>query len=258
MKYRKTGKWALLGILICMFALIPGGEARAAGPLMQILVKDGYTAQTINFYYGRNSSGYTGFYADTPAILVHPKAKKVRFSARSLSGSCGDVSFQHSSMTPTENLQGNLMSYTGNGRRRAYFFSVKKMTDPKITYLKLRISNKKSEFIPKGKRYLEIRTKISSEVSVPTEICITDPYGKIAFYKKCKPGKNKTYTYRWNGKASRKNDLGLSKNDYVPAGTYKVSVLTTLKMKKYEKTVIRTKKVKVGGKIAQVLPDGQQ
>lgn len=245
MKYRKTVKWVLVGIMICMFAVIPGREARAAGPLMQILVKDGYAAQTINFYYGKNSSGYTGFYADTPAILVHPKAKKVRFFAKSLSGSCGEVSFQHNSMTPSYTLQSNLMNYTGNGRRRAYFFSVKKTSDPVITQFNVRISNKKSEFAPKGKRYLEIGAKISSEVSVQTAICITNQDGKIAFYKKCKPGKSKTYTYRWSGKASRKNELGLSKNDYVPGGTYKVSVMTTLKLKKYEKTVVRTRKVKI-------------
>lgn len=235
----------LLSLLVFIVILTPKSRAFAASPVMEILVKDGYSKQVIHFFYGRTPSGYTGFYADTPSVLVHPKAKKVSFSVRNSDGTCSQVSFQYSSLTPSQTLKSNLMRFYAKGRTRAYMLSVKKQADPKVTHLKLTPSNKKGKFHPKGKRYLEIYGKFRSEAEAETSLRIENSEGKLVFLKNFKPSKGKAYTYRWNGRAFAQNELGLPKGTYVPEGVYKVTFSATVKMKKYEKTAARTKKIHI-------------
>lgn len=244
-KHKIFPRLFLMFAAVLMLAFLPNGRAKAAKPALEILVKDGYTRQVVQFYYGRTPSGYMGYYADTPSLLVHPKSKKVTFSVKSSDGTCTGVSFQHATLPPSDSLKTNLMRFTARGRTRAYMFSVKKTSDPKVTSLKLTPSKGKKTFRPGGKRYLEVKAATDAEVEVKTDILIKNSSGQTVFYKKCKTAKGKSYTYRWGGKVSKDNELGLPKGFYVPAGVYKVSFRATMKMKKYEKTVVKTKKIRI-------------
>ena len=244
-KHGALSKAFLALAAVLLLVLFQNGKAGAAGPALEILVKDGYTKQVIHFYYGRTPSGYTGYYADSPSILVHPKAKKVTFSIEDSDGTCSGVSFQHDSLTPSDTLKSNLMRFTARGRTRAYMLSVKKASNPEVTSLKLTPSKGKGVFRPGKKRYLEIKASTKAEVEVKTDILIQNAKGQTVFYKKCRAARGKTYTYRWGGKVSAQNELGLPKGSYVPAGMYKVSFRATMKMKKYEKTAVRTKRIRI-------------
>lgn len=244
-KHRVYSKIFLALMAFFLLGFLPKGEAAAAGPALEILVKDGYAKQVVHFYYGRTPSGYMGYYADTPSILVHPKAKKVTFSIKDSDGTCSGVSFQHNSLTPSKTLKSNLMRFTARGRTRAYMLSVKKASDPEVTGLKLKPSKGKRVFRPGKKRYLEIQASTKAEMEVKTEILIQNRKGQTVFYKKCRAARGKFYTYRWEGRVSAENELGLPKGSYVPAGVYKVSFRATMKMKKYEKTAVRTKRIRI-------------
>lgn len=245
MRKRIWKKRTLLTLLFLFLPLLTGIKTEAAGPVMEIIVKDGYSARKINFYYGKTPSGYTGFYADTPSVLVHPKSKKVTFSVKNSDGTCSGVNFQHSSLTPSGTLKSNLMRFDAKGRTRAYMLSVKKVGTPEVTSLKLQPSNKKRTYHPNGKNNLSIKADIRSEIETGSRIVITNAKDQVVFQREFRPSDKKRYSFRWYGRVSVKNEAGLPRGSFAPAGVYKVTFSTTIRLKKYQKTVARSRRLRI-------------
>ncbi|MEY8427637.1 hypothetical protein AALA00_07940 [Lachnospiraceae bacterium 46-15] len=243
---RKFRQWILTAAFLCLAVLLPQVKAEAAQRLFDIVVKDGRTTQVIEMKYGKTPYGYTSYYANRSVIYVSEKSKSVTFSVRkNTSGRYGNFHFASVKMKPGDNPQGNLFTYTVDGKRRAWMFTVQKYVEPKIQYLKISVPRKGSAFKPKKKNYVKMKTFIKTDVPVKTILRIFDERGKIVYKKSYGESSSKTYMFEWDGKPSKKNTAKLKTSEYVPAGEYTVKVSVYPQIGKKVKEVTRETKLTV-------------
>lgn len=222
---KKLRKYVLAAAFLCLAALMPQGKAEAAQRLFNIVVKDGYTTQTIEMKYGKTPYGYTSYYANQAVIYVNAKSKNVTFTVKkNTSSRYGNFSFAYSKMKPTDVPKSNLFTYTVDGKTRAWMFTVQKYVEPEITNLKVSYTPKGSSFIPKKKNYAKIKTSVKTQVPVKTVLCILNEKGKAVYKAIYSAESSKSYTLKWDGKPSRNNSAKLKTSAYVPAGEYTVRV----------------------------------
>ena len=241
---RKFRRWILASVFLCMVILVPQAKAEAAQRLFDIVVKDGRTTQVIEMKYGRTPYGYTSYYANQSVIYVSEKSKSVTFSVRkNTSGRYGNFHFASVKMKPGDKPQGNLFTYTVDGKRRAWMFTVQKYVEPKIQYLKTAVPRKGSAFKPGKRNSVKLKAFIKTDVPVKTILRILDEKGKVVYKKSYGESGSKTYTFEWDGKPSKKNTAKLKTSGYVPAGEYTVKVSVYPQIGKKVKEVIRETKL---------------
>lgn len=243
---KKFRKWILALAFLCLAALMPHTKAEAAQRLFDIIVKDGRTTQAIEMKYGKTPYGYTSYYANQSVIYVSEKSKSVTFSVRkNTSGRYGNFHFASVKMKPGDKPQGNLFTYTVDGKRRAWMFTVQKYVEPKIQYLKTSVPRKGGAFKPKKKNYVKLKTFIKTDVPVKTILRILDERGKVVYKKSYGESGSKTYIFEWDGKPSKKNTAKLKTSAYVPAGEYTVKVSVYPQIGRKVKEVTRETKLVV-------------
>ncbi len=243
----KHGKRYLLAAAVLCLALLPLGKARAAERLFDIVVKDGYSTQTIEMKYGKTPYGYTSYYANQSLIYVHPKSKKVTFSVkRNTSSRYGNFHFAQTEMKPGDQPVGNLFNYTVDGRMRAWMFTVRKYVKPEITGLKVSYSPRVGTLTQKKKSYARIKATVKAEVPVKTVICILNEKGRAVYKKTDSADATKTYLLKWDGRASKGNSAKLKAGAKVPAGEYAVRITVHPQTGGKVKEVVRQEKLKVG------------
>lgn len=237
-------------LLAVMFtSLLFKADTEAAKRLFNIVVKDGYTTQTIEMRYGRSPYGYTAYHASQSAIYVNPKAKRVTFRVRkNTSSQYGNFKFAVNPLRPTNKPKASLFTYTTGGQRRAWMFTVQKATAPKIRYLRLYPSTKGKTFITGRRKYLNIKTAIKNELPVTTLFRVLDDQGKTVFRKTFRKQPSKAYTLKWNGKPSKGNGAGLKTSSYVPAGKYTVQVKTTMKIGGKSQDYVKERKLTIANR----------
>jgi len=250
---KKTNYRALLitCILVSLLSFLPKKNVQAAKPLFTVTVNDGYKKQKIRFYYGKTTWGYNAYFADKSVILVHPKAKKVTFKAKSSNTKYGNFQFQSKSLKPTAKIKSNLFTYYTSGKRRAYMFTVRKINKPTIKSMKITYSDDKRPFTPDGKSYINIKTSILSEAASKSTLTVENAEGIAVYQKAYKEAMKKTYSTKWFGKASKNNPAGLKASSYVPAGKYTIKWTTNMKFGKSVITVSKEKVISVGGETVE-------
>lgn len=243
---KKLKNYLLAAAFLCLAVLMPQTKAEAAQRLFNIVVKDGYSTQTIEMKYGKTPYGYTSYYANQSVIYVHPKAKSVTFSVKkNTSSRYGNFTFASVKMKPGDKPQGNLFNYTVDGKRRAWMFTVQKYVQPEIKKLKVTCSPKSPSFHPKKKHYAVIRTSVDTEVPVKIVLCILNERGKAVYKKLYSMESAKSYTLKWDGKPSKKNSAKLKPGAYVPDGEYTVRVTVLPQTGGKVKNVVRETKLTV-------------
>ena len=240
---RKT----VLFLLVMLWCLLPGGSSKAAERVFDIVVKDGYTTQTIPMLYGKTPYGYTGYYAKESVILVHPKAKNVRFSVKNESGRYTNFSFQQSTMEPTEDARYNMLSYYTDGRRRAFLFSVRKTKAPVITSYKLFVNGKSTnQFLPGNGSCMAVRWACSYDVAPSMKVEILNKSGKAVFVKEYARAKNyQSCTLKWRGMTSMKNPAGLKSYRVLTPGVYTMKLTLTSKVGKTSLSTVQSKRIRI-------------
>lgn len=234
----------LMMILCC---LLPGISSKAAERVFDIVVKDGYTTQTIPMLYGKTPYGYTGYYAKESVILVHPKAKNVRFSVKNESDRYTNFSFQQNTMEPTEDAKYNMLNYYTNGKRRAFLFSVRKTKAPVITSYKLYVKKKSTnQFLPGNGSYMTIKWACSYDVAPSMKVEILNKSGKAVFVKEYAKAKNyQNCVLNWKGMTSLKNPAGLKSYRVLAPGVYTVKLTLTSKVGKTSLSTVETKRIRI-------------
>lgn len=227
---KKWKKGLIVSLFICLAALMLPGQAQAASKrLFNIVVKDGYTTQTIEMKYGKSPYGYTAYYASQSAIYVNPKSKKVTFQVKkNTSSRYGNFSFASKTIKPGDQPKGNLFTYTTDGKRRAWMFTVQKISEPKIRYVRIYPSVKGKTYMPGKNKFVKIKTSVTAETPAKVTIRVINREGKTVYRKNYPESGSKTYTLKWNGKPSRKNPAGWKTTRYVEDGEYTVRVTATL------------------------------
>lgn len=244
---KKLRRYLLAAAFFCLAVLVSGEKAEAAERLFNIVVKDGYSTQTIEMKYGKTPYGYTSYYTNQAVIYVHPKAKNVTFTVKkNTSSRYGNFSFAYPQMKPGDSPKGNLFTYTVDGKTRAWMFTVQKYVKPEITNLKVSYSPKGASFIPKKKNYARIRTSIKTEVPVKMVFCILNEKGKAVYKKIYSMETSKSYTLKWNGRPSKGNSAKLKTNTRVPEGEYTVRVTVLPQTGGKVKDIVRETKLTVG------------
>lgn len=231
--------------LLCLFALfflIPANRSQAAEKVFDIVVKDGYSTQKIGMLYGKTPYGYTSYFAEKSVIAVSPKSRKVTFSVKNSNPRFGSFSFQHKTLRPSNDPKGNLFSYTDNGKTRAFYFTVKKVTASRISGLTVKDASGKSQkkYSFTGKKKLAIRCSITSDREPEIYVEIENGKKQTVYRRKIVSALDKSLTLWWNGTASRKNEAGLKGGRKVPPGRYTIRV--SAKVKSGKKTFVSEKK----------------
>lgn len=122
------------------------------------------------------------------------------------------------------------------------------------------VSVGKKGFHPSGKNYLRIKSYVDTSKTDPfwgmtvsekvtIRLRIYNSKGKYVFEKKYKDSYGGYLDFKWNGKASKKNNAGLSAGKYVKNGSYKVEVYVAPKDKNSAASK-KTYKFKVSSKAA--------
>lgn len=241
-------KGLLFAAFLSVMLLFSKGEANAASKrLFDIVVKDGYTTQTIEMKYGKSQFGYMTYYANQSTIYVNPKAKKVTFRVkRNSSSRYGNFKFASRSMKPGKTAKSNLFNYTVDGKTRAWMFTVQKVTNPEIKLIKLKPSTGGKHFITGKKKTLQIKTKLVTQIPVKLRINILDETGKLVYQQRYTEAGTKTYSFKWNGKPMKGNKAGLNPKKYVADGNYTVEVTATLKIGKQKQFFTQQKSLVIG------------
>lgn len=228
----KKIKWILLAALVMV--LMPKMGTEAAARVFDVIVKDGYSTQTISMLYGETPYGYTSYFAEQSVILVNPKAKTVRFSIKNENSRYSNFSFQSKKLKVTDSVQYNMLNYSADGRTRAFMFSVRKTEAPTGKNITFTQNKKKTTRLKaeKGKS-IAIRWAVDYDVAPSMKIEILDKSGKVVYKKEYAKAKNyQSCMLKWNGKPSKGNEAGLSTKNYVPAGKYTLKLTLTSKVKK--------------------------
>lgn len=238
----RKGYRLFLGLLLLLFLAIPSRESKAASKVFDIVVKDGYSTQKIGMYYGKTPYGYQGYFAEKSVITVNPKSRKVTFSVKSVGSRYGDFRFQHSTMRPTDEPKANLFSYTDNGRARAFFFTVKKVTASRMSKITVKDSsgNSQKKYSLRGKKKVAICCTITSDREPQIYVEIKNRKKQMVYKRKIKSALDKNLVLWWDGTAARKNEAGLKPGQKLPNGTYTISVTATVTCGK--KTFVTEKK----------------
>lgn len=228
---------------------MPGRKADAAKRLFNIVVKDGYTTQTVEMKYGKSPFGYTTYYANQSIIYVNAKSKKVTFTVKkNTSSRYGNFHFASTKLKPSKKAKSNLFTFTTDGKKKAWMFAVQKISDPEIKYVKMYNTTKGSVFVPKKNRYVKIKTAVKTEIPVKVNIKILNEKRKTVFWQNYGKAGSKTYVIKWNGKPSKKNPAKYKTSSYVPAGEYTVKVTARLLDGTNKQTFMKEKKLTVGEK----------
>lgn len=240
----------LFTTFLYLLVFVSGGKANAASQrLFNIVVKDGYTTQTIEMKYGKSPYGYTTYYASQSVIYVNQKAKNVTFQVKkNTSSRFGNFRFAAKTMKPGSKAKSNLFTYTADGKTRAWMFTVQKITNPSIRTLKVNPSIKGKVFVPGKKRYVQFKSFIDSEIPVKVNIRVFNEDGKRVYHKNYAAAGTKTYKLKWDGKVSKDNRANLNPGSYVPDGEYTVRITATLTAGKEKQEFTKEKKFIVGKK----------
>ncbi len=122
-----------------------------------------------------------------------------------------------------------------------------------------------SGFHPGDGAYMPIQVNFSGESmgtggKLSLRVRILNSKGKYVFQKTFKAGRTGYVRYRWNGKASKKNEAGIKEGAYVPDGTYTVEAALIYKRDSGEKYLKSVKPVtaKKSFKVSSKAPSGTQ
>ena len=95
---------------------------------------------------------------------------------------------------------------------------------------------------------MKLKTAIVSKIPVQTTIKILNDKGKVIFRKTYAKAPSKTYTIKWDGKPTPKNQAKWKTTAYVPAGIYTVRVTATMEMGEAKKEIVKEKQLIVKSK----------
>ncbi len=245
MRYVKKTLAAAL-MLFAVF-LLTGMKSEAARHLFDVTVKDGYSTQKIPMYYGTSPSGHMAYYTNQPTVYVAPGAKTVRFSVTNVTDAgCGNFSFQNDTLAmPGSDAKMNLFNYYTNGKRRAYMFTVKKLTAPKITWFRVAYPTGRKVLKISSKKAAQIKFVVTADRKANTQISITDRKGRLVWEKKLKSSAKMKYVVSWRGLAGSRNKLGIKRGRAIPNGTYRITVKSSIPYGKRSITARKTIHIKV-------------
>lgn len=246
---KKIRTYLLMFVCLCLAALVPQGKAEAAQRLFNIVVKDGYTTQIIEMKYGKTPYGYTSYYANQSVVYVNAKSKSVTFSVKkNTSSRYGTFQFASTKIKPEEEPKGNLFTYTVDGKKRAWMFTVQKYTEPEIKYLKVTDPPKGSVYTPGKKSRVVLKTGIRAGVPAKTILRILDANDRLVYKQICgqMEAGTKTYKLTWDGKPSKGNQAKLKTSSCVPAGEYTVRITVYPQIGTKVKEVVRETKLTMG------------
>ena len=150
------------------------------------------------------------YYTNQPTVYVAPGAKTVRFSVTNVTDAgCGNFSFQNDTLAmPGSDAKMNLFNYYTNGKRRAYMFTVKKLTAPKITWFRVAYPTGRKVLKISSKKAAQIKFVVTADRKANTQISITDRKGRLVWEKKLKSSAKMKYVVSWRGLAGSRNKLG--------------------------------------------------
>lgn len=240
--------YVFLLLAVCLLAVFPGKSVRAAERVFDIVVKDGYTTQTIPMLYGETPYGYTGYFAKESVILVNPKSKKVRFSVKNESSRYGNFSFQYSTLKPTEEPTLNMLSYYADGRRRAFLFSVRKIKAPSFKSFRLYLNGGKAsnQFEPGKGKYLVAKWAAEYDVEPSMKLEILDRKGRRILTKEYARAKNYNgCVFKWKGYPARGNEAGMSASTTVKPGVYTLKITLTSRIGRKSLSAEQTRRFRV-------------
>ena len=227
---------AVLVLLTLTLLFYPSVKAQAATQttkLFTIRLMDGSSTQKVKVYeYNNGTTTYVKAVKGKRTIKVIEDATSV---SAEIYGKTAYFKANYQDITNPDDFlltatatKANFVLQGNDGAVRKFTIKLKKTPDAKASKV-VSVKSSKNAFKTDGKK-----TKISVKVSAPAYkstvwYTVSNSMGETVYTSSKKTGYGKTYSWKWNGKPSSKNEAGLSSAGYAPTGTYDVTAYVKYK-----------------------------